>query len=51
MMGIKFHIIIEDNGKDSDPLKEILHYDNYTDKITVIKSLDEVKLLNQEDKK
>lgn len=51
MMGIKFHVIIEDNGKDTDPLKEILHYDNYTDTISVIKSVDDVKLLNQEDKK
>lgn len=50
MLGVKFHIIVEDNGKDTDPLKEVLHYDNYTDTIKVIKSLDEVKLL-KEDKK
>ena len=35
-------------GTDTDPLKQILYYDNYTDRIREIKSLDEVKLKKDE---
>lgn len=35
IMGIKFHVIVEDNGTDTDPLKEVLHYDNATDNIEI----------------
>ena len=48
LFGVKFHIIIEDMGTDTDPLKQILYYDNYTDRIREIKSLDEVKLKKDE---
>lgn len=47
IMGIKFHVIVEDNGTDTDPLKEVLHYDNATDKIEVVKKKDMKKLLKK----
>lgn len=40
IMGIKFHLIMEDNGTDTDPLREVLIYDNYTDKIQTISKED-----------
>lgn len=42
LLGIKFHVIIEDDGTDTDPLKEVLHYDNKTDTIKSYKSMEDL---------
>lgn len=42
LLGIKFHVIIEDDGTDTDALKEVLHYDNKTDRITSYESMEEL---------